>query len=532
MEGKKNRLVLFCIMLQWPFVDSDPDNCPEKQHKSLDCLNDFNSVITCTWNSASMSATPGQVCKLHAARIDRQRDRHRSSCDLKVSRTECQRCSMFFNRNSSFQMNHVYNLTLTCPQMSFSMNYTPYSHVKPNPPSQLSINLTTVSWLSQLDYERHLGSMNCLCEWQWKQEDQPWRESSVSQRRKKCNSDRRIRDEAELHEDELVRGEMYQMRVRMMCGVKKIWSDWSPTASWVSAVGNQRPTPSLPPPDANTLSHLWIIVFLAATVCCVTLILFWSKKDKWLYILKKVNSPALPDPGKSFLKDVNFQKGMTPYFSPELFHTALRPVEIMEHVACVTPLTIITERFHESSSSGFSNPSYSNVCSSPLPPMTAGNLVPCPADSETHVGKVNVQELLKMIFNKPAGLKEFKLEKVEAGAERDLSSKTHDDIQRFFAGGVFRSESIQICSAYKPVSSQQDDHMELPSLDSGVGSESEDVSHKDDVDVPLLASSPCFLPAVAGLSPAEKMQILEKMAAVSGSVDPSGDGYKPVRQSD
>lgn len=52
----------------------------------------------------------------------------------------------------------------------------------------------------------------------------------------------------ELNLDELKQGERYEARVRAKISgndFKSMWSDWSPTASWVSPIGGTKE----PPPD-------------------------------------------------------------------------------------------------------------------------------------------------------------------------------------------------------------------------------------------------------------------------------------------
>lgn len=58
----------------------------------------------------------------------------------------------------------------------------------------------------------------------------------------------------ELDPDLLIQDERYEARVRVQPGgysPNSIWSDWSPTASWVSPIGRTKPTPTptpTPPP--------------------------------------------------------------------------------------------------------------------------------------------------------------------------------------------------------------------------------------------------------------------------------------------
>lgn len=270
---------------------------------------------------------------------------------------------------------------------------------------------------------------------------------------------------------------------------------------------------------------------------------------------------------------------------------------------------------HESASSNFSNPSYSQLC--PPPPvssLTAGNLEPCASDTpygpvrsqgegknevkdrdEVRGKEVEILQLLSKGSNNSEPMPVIsdyeKVEKLQVRCSGQISQESleadsisvtnsHDegpedkeerqkgngkegDLQKLFggSGGIFGKGSIQVCSDYEPVRNLQNDSPELPSLDSGISSGNEEQGSQEesleDLDKstkstgllfpplsPPFSALPCSLPSFAplllnfsgpGLSPAQRplpTHILERIALISTNrlVEPSGDGYTPVRQ--
>ncbi len=150
----------------------------------------------------------------------------------------------------------------------------------------------------------------------------------------------------------------------------------------------------------------------------------------------------------------------------------------------------------------------------------------------------------------------------EGKEEREGRYGKEIDIQKLFggSGGIFGKGSIQVCSDYERVQKLQADSPELTSLDSGIISGGEGQMSQEesleDVDKStestsllfppphpssaLLCSLPSFTPLLLnfsglGSSPALRplpSHILERIVPLSTnrSVEPSGDGYMPVRQ--
>lgn len=281
------------------------------------------------------------------------------------------------------------------------------------------------------------------------------------------------------------------------------------------------------------------------------------------------------------------------------------------------------ESSYESTSSSFSNPSYSQL-SPPLAHvslLTAGNLKPCNADSpygpvssqgegrkaEEDKDDESREEVRKLLsegnsnkepmpvisdyekVEKPQ-MERFRLQSLDSGvcsgeevsqeslevdsinvSDEDPEGKEEEtqgedrkevDFQKLLKGigGVFDKGSIQVCSGYEQVQRPQGDTPELNSLDSVISSgDEEQASQEESLEdavqpaesTSLLFSPPlhssalaCALPSftplplnfsAAALSPdlgPLPIQMLGRMAllSTSGPVEPSGDGYMPVRQ--
>ncbi|XP_067441470.1 uncharacterized protein [Thunnus thynnus] len=634
MERNKKTLLPQTLLLTLHLVCAvRTEGCP-RQHDNLTCYNDYNHTITCVWNSTDVSDLAGTMCTIHAERVFTGRG-YSSSCDLEpidVSTPALKKCSLVFNRDrrvrNSFLSFHVLSFNLRCNPAGPGLNmvYQPSCHIKLNPPEKPEINFTTISW-SPNAIKGHLGSF--ASQLQWKREDQPWSEAIEMDKQNDWDF------EAELDEDELIEGETYEARVRVQPaveGLESTWSDWSPTASWVSPIGKPKPQP----PDVFWNGLGVTVIGAAAFTLFLAIVLFKTDRTTWIYMVKRIRGPPVPNPAKSFLQDVNFQSWLSPHFTNE-FQSFLKPVEFVsveltcnvDGVAPYGPEMALQEKMknessHDSTNSSFSNPSYSHL--DPPPPvtsLTAGNLEPCPAD--TPYGPVGSQgeaktteqdrnvegrgkemEILQLLskgssnremmqvildYNKVEKLQvergrlqsldsgvcsgeEVSQESLEADSinvtdshdeepqgkeEREGENRKDVDFRKLFgnisSGGIFSKGSIQICSDYERVQKLHTDSNELFSLDSGISSGGEEqVSQEEsleDIDKstestsflfpPSLSSAlPCSLPFLAplpfsfsgpGLSPAQQpCQMLGRIAQMSRSVEPSGDGYMPVTQ--
>uniref|UniRef100_A0AAZ1X1T7 Interleukin-2 receptor subunit beta N-terminal domain-containing protein n=1 Tax=Oreochromis aureus TaxID=47969 RepID=A0AAZ1X1T7_OREAU len=615
MERNKKTLSLFILLPVLLLCRSD--ECPSLP-QNLTCYTDFNRIITCLWNSRYVS--DDTACTIHAQNkcLDRP---YSASCHLKsvdISRPALKKCSLIFEMENTFLSFDELSLNLSCNQMkSVITSFMPSYHIKVNPPAEPKVNFTSVSWLSQVPEHERISSYRS--EVQWKKQDQSWSDPAVHRKLGiQCGQECK----AELEPDLLIQGERYEARVRVR-SVKPqpegAWSDWSPTASWESPLGKIKPTSGIT--FVVPVTIVGVVVLLAG-------LLLSTHKTTRVYIVKKIKGPPIPDPGKSFLQEI--QSG----FTSEYFHSFVTPVEIIT-VELTSPVDavvaykpdekmVLNKGSYDSTSSSFSNPSYSELCSPPpISSLTAGNLKPCAAD--TPYGPVGAQGEGKSTEQKSDEAREkeketlmlllkgssnsepvqvisdyekterldndrFRLQSLDSGMykceevseesmEADSINMTdsHDeesegeekkeggneqkaDFQRLFgsSGGVF-GKFIQVCSDYERVEKQQADSPKLPSLDSGVSSSGEEQLSQDegmeDADkstestrflfpphppsalpcsllsfpqLPLNLPGPRLSPALH-LQPGHMTQGFA-LTSAGRSVEPSGDGYMPVKQ--
>ncbi|CAI5681228.1 unnamed protein product [Oreochromis niloticus] len=449
MERNKKTLSLFILLPVLLLCRSD--ECPSLP-QNLICYTDYNKIITCLWNSKYMS--DDTACTIDAHYKSR-RISYSASCDLKsvdVSRPALKKCSLIFEIEYTFLSSHVLSLNLNCNQMkSVITSFKPSCHIKVNPPAEPKVYFTSVSWLSQVPEHERISSYRS--ELQWKKQDQSWSDPAVRKKRGiQCNEEVECKIQpgckAELEQDLLIRGERYEARVRVR-SVKPqpegAWSDWSPTASWESQIGKIKPT------SGNTFV---VPVTIVGVVVLLAGLLLSTHKTTRVYIVKKIKGPPIPDPGKSFLREI--QSG----FTSEYFHSFLKPVEMIT-VELTSPVDavvaykpdekmVLNKGSYDSTSSSFSNPSYSELCSPPpISSLTAGNLKPCAAD--TPYGPVG-------------GQGEGKSTEQESDEAREKEKET----LMLLLKGSSNSEPVQVISDYEKTERLDNDQFRLQSLDSGM----------------------------------------------------------------
>ncbi|XP_030280614.1 uncharacterized protein LOC115586004 isoform X2 [Sparus aurata] len=642
MEGIKKTLHLF-LLLALPLHSSQLSGCPTLPIEGLTCYNDYSKVITCSWNSTFASDHQDTECRIDAKRVTPGVDyRYGSSCKLEpvdVSTPTLRKCSMVFGKKDMFMSFDELSINLTCHPVEKSLDflYWPICHIKLDPPPKLFIDNATFSWSPQLIKRRF---RDYRCELQWKEADKSWSDPSVKTIPQSCKwtcSDLKLCNcTTDMREPEQVmRGARYQARVRVRSNddakYLSTWSEWSETTSWVSTFGRAKPTA---PPSDVVRCVFGALGSLAAVA--LLLVLFKTDKSSWVYMLKKRITVQIPKPQNSFLKDLNSKSWSGPYFDIEIMDSFLKPVDIVsvevssavDAVLPNSPEAALQEKMrvessYESTSSSFSNPSYSQL-SPPLAHvslLTAGNLKPCNADSpygpvssqgegrkaEEDKDDESREEVRKLLsegnsnkepmpvisdyekVEKPQ-MERFRLQSLDSGvcsgeevsqeslevdsinvSDEDPEGKEEEtqgedrkevDFQKLLKGigGVFDKGSIQVCSGYEQVQRPQGDSPELNSLDSVISSgDEEQASQEESLEdavqpaesTSLLFSPPlhssalaCALPSftplplnfsAAALSPdlgPLPIQMLGRMAllSTSGPVEPSGDGYMPVRQ--
>ncbi|XP_034004110.1 uncharacterized protein LOC117496524 isoform X2 [Trematomus bernacchii] len=434
---KPRLLVLLLALIQ---VCHGEGSCSSDPGNNITCSSDYNRTITCVWNSAYDHSD--SVCTIDALnKKEPTRKASKASCTLKPveGRSKQMTCNMEFYRDEN-----------------------PIEHIKLNPPQQPHINFTTISWHPQVYFKIELFKYQL----QWKQEKQSWSDPSVQKNTNTNSWKRNQPGSAELQEDRLIRGKRYEARIRVKTEeeyFKSTWSGWSPTASWVSTVGRtEQPQPS---------DLAWRVagLFALAAAIAVFLVIVRFKTDKttWVHIVKIIKGPPLPNPEKSFLKDLNFESRSSPHFL--VVSGELDSVEISSCVDAVLPCSqeealmhkIRSEITHKSTSSDFSNPNYSDLLPHTPPPppphissLTAGNLPQCVSDAP--YGPVGGQ-------------------RSEKEMDEDRGKKKEEEIHQLFSKG---SEAMLPVSDYERVEELKGERGRLQSLDSGVGSGGEQVSQE------------------------------------------------------
>ncbi|KAI9529085.1 hypothetical protein NQZ68_013392 [Dissostichus eleginoides] len=381
---------------------------------------------------------------------------------------------MEFYRDENFQSYDIFSMNLTCNpgpanvtkcfQPAQRSEYDEYiTLVKLNPPQQPLINFTTISWPSQVKERDRIKLFKCQL--QWKQEKQSWSDPSV-QKNTTTYSWRWKQSESAVNLDDnwLIRGKRYEARVRVKSNEtnhRSIWSGWSPTASWVSTVGRTEQ----PQPSAWHVAGLFAVI--AAIAVFLVIVRFKTDKTTWVYMVKIIKGPPIPNPKNSFLKDLKFESRSSPHFL--IVSGELDSVEFSSCVDAVLPCSqeeallhkIRSEMTHKSTSSDFSNPNYSHLLPQTPPPpppdissLTAGNLPQCISDAPYW----------------PVGG-----QRSEKETDEDRGKKKEEEIHQLFSKG---SEAMLLVSDHEKVEELKGERGRLQSLDSGVGSGGEEVSQE------------------------------------------------------
>nr|XP_057928136.1 uncharacterized protein LOC131128884 [Doryrhamphus excisus] len=574
------RVILVFALLSLLRVDAKTQTCPERQHERLSCYNDYSHNITCTWNSTNLPHVDNSVCCIHAEKIkDRRRTFYSSSCLLApadISTPALKTCSLIFKQDGIFQTYHVLRISVNCSSVEIS--YRPYCHVKLYPPGEPMINLTTVSWVPQA--AEHGGISRYTFQLEWKRKDQSWNGVSV----------RRVGEitcewfcHTQLSEDSLKHGVTYEARLRVRpSDFQSSWSDWSPTASWTSSIGE-----ASPPPSGSFALVVGITVVGTTFALFLAVLVFRTDKMTWVNTVKKITGPPLPDPGKSFLQN----NWVTPHFSSDSLKTFLRPEEIlpvqsvdhMDGFAPCNPELALLEKNrskYESSGLSFFNPRYSHLWfSSSARSLTVGNLEPCAADSpygptvapvldkrlinDRDDNMENILELLMKlsqddscevipVISDYAKIETLQVDRVQTadtraqsweevdgknpeddagGSEEESGGKVAEGervLQECF-GPTETQGSIQVCLDYEHVHMLHDDSPELPSQDSGISGMGEEHGGQEETFEDRLMTSP-FLHLSSPLSIYGAGLSLQALILEShtSSVEPSSGAYMSV----
>ncbi|KAK2817403.1 hypothetical protein Q5P01_025594 [Channa striata] len=464
MERKKKTLLLSLLCALLHVCPGKMDDCPISTDNDLSCYNDYNRIITCVWNSTNVTDAE---CTIDAKKKTRLTNKftHRT-CKLEptdVSKPRLKTCVMDIGKDKAFQSFEYWAIELKCDSMNqrLKMDFRPFCNIKLNPSGEPHVNSTTVSWSPQANphYLKTFPGFSYKSELQWNLEKVS--DPSVQSKIKDCD----LTCEAELDPDLFFLGETYEARTRVQFLEfgNSTWSDWSPTTTWVSTIGKPKPAP-----DVAGCVLAMIVAGTVALALLVAVMLYKSDKN-WVYIVKKIKGPPIPNPARSFLKDVHFQSWLSPHFSGNTCHSFIKQAEILsvevtstlDSVApCKLEAALLEKiRSEGSSSSSYSNPSYSQLClAPPISSLTSGNLQACAAD--TPYGPVGNQ---------------CKGENAEVNKEEEKRKEM--EIFDLLSKGSRSSEAVQVISDYEKVEKPQLERMRLQSLDSGVCS-AEEVSEE------------------------------------------------------
>ncbi|XP_074550948.1 uncharacterized protein LOC141808297 isoform X2 [Halichoeres trimaculatus] len=463
-KNKKTPLLFLLLSLPCIHVKGTVPNCTSEPDKNLSCYSDYNQTITCSWHSPHDSDSH---CKVYAEKATGYSD----SCHLKpvdVSRPALKKCSMLFDRGPEmFFSTDKLIVELRCAHVKknpvTSIFFIPYCHVKLNPPEKPKVNATSMTL--RLAKERD-KIRNFIFQLQWKQEDKLWREAL------------NVTKECEwscitlLHSESLIQGEKYEARVRVQPGTafggSSVWSEWSPSGSWVSHIGRRRE----PPADGSWTTSAVVICSVLVVLLLTVLTLKSNQTICFslsfrIFLTTKVKGQPFPKQAPSSL---NFQNYLNPQLRAFFKPLDIASVEIATSVDDISPIKpeaelpdkMRNESGYESTNSSFSNPSYAHVCSAPPPPVSlltsAGNLDPCAPD--TPYGPVCCQG-----------------EDKDSGQKREEFREKEVKIRELFSKDCNKDEPVLVISDYEKVDKLQMERFRLQSLDSGVGS-GEEVSQE------------------------------------------------------
>ncbi|KAK1887099.1 Interleukin-21 receptor, partial [Dissostichus eleginoides] len=412
---KRRLLVLLLALIQ---VCHGEGSCSSDPGNNITCSSDYNRTISCVWNSTYDHSD--SVCTIEALNKEkRTRKASKASCRLKPveGRSTQMTCNMEFYRDENFQSYDIFSMNLTCNPGPANVTkcFQPAQRIKLNPPQQPLINFTTISWPSQVKERDRIKLFKCQL--QWKQEKQSWSDPSV-QKNTTTYSWRWKQSESAVNLDDnwLIRGKRYEARVRVKSNEtnhRSIWSGWSPTASWVSTVGRTEQ----PQPSAWHVAGLFAVI--AAIAVFLVIVRFKTDKTTWVYMVKIIKGPPIPNPKNSFLKDLKFESRSSPHFL--IVSGELDSVEFSSCVDAVLPCSQEEALLHK---------------------IRTGNLPQCVSDAPYW----------------PVGG-----QRSEKETDEDRGKKKEEEIHQLFSKG---SEAMLLVSDHEKVEELKGERGRLQSLDS------------------------------------------------------------------
>ncbi|XP_027873831.1 uncharacterized protein LOC114144829 isoform X1 [Xiphophorus couchianus] len=473
MATTRTGLFLFLVLR---ICSARADKCSILPPNSLTCYNDYNDSMNCVWDSSHVRHLTDDVCTIHAENHIANRP-YKAFCELKsidASNPALKSCSMKFSKPYIFMTFHNLSLTVRCmPSEHCEAIYqTPAHNVKLNPPGQPNVNQTIVTWTSQV--EEHTRITTFYSQLQWKQKDKSWTDPNILSKNVQCSRNCK----AHLDPSLFTRDETYEARARVQFQEPFLlgtWSDWGPTRSWVSQVGTSKltPEPDVAVSTRGVLTLAGLGLLLAGVGLCL-------RKKQLIYVVESFKGGRIPDPGKSEIfqdwfslnskgqevipasmpEKSGVQTWLSSHFTGECVQSFLSSVDIVSYEVtstvdamkfCRPEAKAMPEgNSYDSSCSSFSNPSYSELCSSDCVP--AKKLQPCAPDAPY----------------KPAGGRGE-----ERDAERDSEAEAKKELEmvKLLFMGDDKQKAV-IISDYEKVGKQQlqqqAERLRLHSVDSGM----------------------------------------------------------------
>ncbi|KAJ8251565.1 hypothetical protein GJAV_G00222710 [Gymnothorax javanicus] len=288
----------------------------------LTCFNDFINNITCTWNISGFH--PEEHCILQGELTGHQTFVERCNLLPVEGQGTTRSCHLLF-QEWEFDRFDELPIKVTCENSTVAQyECIPRLCVKMHPPGKPVISKSNVSWSLGSPHSRSI--FGHYFQLQFKQSEQTWENAVSWDRPGEIMS-------VELAEDKLVMGQSYDARVRVRPvesaedSLKGMWSNWSPTATWRSEVGEPPVEVPAPPSDrSRTLPdpsppHQVTVWLVAAAVALLVVISCKFHRAGWVHKLKlhPVPSPSTYFHVLNSVHGGNFQKWLSPMFAPESF---------------------------------------------------------------------------------------------------------------------------------------------------------------------------------------------------------------------
>ncbi|XP_056442145.1 uncharacterized protein LOC130379384 [Gadus chalcogrammus] len=361
----------------------------------LKCLCDFNTTISCDWNS-SLSAqfppiTAATSCKLKTEKIrpGGVSASYKSECDMRPrdpAHPALRACSLVLppNLSQGFRHSDKWKIVLDCESVNTTtIIYRPADYVKLKRPSTPEVNLTAVSLFSEVPRLQWIDWRDIQL--QWIKVGQPWGAQNITM-------ETECKPLCQMELTGLEKRGRYQARSRVRPSeavYKSEWSDWSPVLHWVSAVGTEVSSTTerefVMQWEALVTAVVGAVVFLSlAIIVCKT------DRETWVFMVKKISGPPLPNLDHLLGPEGKSLVWLKPGFPSESHHTLtgldlISSVEVTSRQSATLNLRASSKHSRSAplaqelkAASRYSNPSYPHLL---LHVEAHPNLKPCSADS-------------------------------------------------------------------------------------------------------------------------------------------------------